>query len=154
MDKFGDWRDMPLKNEEQCEYCGKFFQDLNKHRDKVHGKGQKKLDIDDSVIELKTSHMKEEMTKWENELIKDILEILQLKALCRIRGLSIDIENQPNKDYYGGAKNEYQELYRHLEQLKYIIADIDCAEKYLDNDEKSKFKFLKNKLGFKEVEDD
>jgi hypothetical protein len=59
------------------------------------------MNEDDGVIELKTSHAKEELAKWENELIKDVLELLKIKCLCRIRGLSIDIENQPNKDYYG-----------------------------------------------------
>lgn len=127
-----------------------FFQDLNKHRDKVHGKGQKKLDIDDSIIELKTSHIKEEMAKWENELIKDILELLKLKCLCRIRGLGIDISNATNKDYFNGSQGEIQELYRHLTKLDYIIADIDCAKKYLNYDELLAFKYLKNKLGFDE----
>jgi hypothetical protein len=37
---------------------------------------------------------------------------------------------------------------------KKLIADIDCASKYLDKDEKERFRFLKNKLNFKEVEDD
>lgn len=154
MDKFGDWRDMPLKNEEQCEYCGKFFQDLNKHREKVHGKGQKKLDNDDGVIELKTSHAKEELAKWENELIKDVLELLKIKCLCRIRGLGIDIQNQDNPEFYKGCQKEMNELHRHLMKLDYIVADIDCASKYLNYDELLAFKYLKNKLGFKEVEDD
>lgn len=71
--------------------------------------------------------------------VEDTLSLLRLKCLCRIRGLSIDIKNQPNKEYYGGAKNEYQELYRHLEELKFIIADIECAKKYLSKEEKKEF---------------
>ncbi len=42
--KFGDWRDLPEKNEKQCEFCGKFFLDLEKHKNKMHGgKEQVKL---------------------------------------------------------------------------------------------------------------
>jgi len=36
-DKYGDWRDLPDKDYKQCEFCGKFFVDVNKHINKVHG---------------------------------------------------------------------------------------------------------------------
>ncbi len=109
---------------------------------------------DDGAIELRTSHIKEEMAKWERELIKDVLELVKLKALCRIRGLGLDISNQDNKDFYNGGQKEMQELFRHLQKLDYIVADIDCARKYLNYDELLAFKYLKNKFGFKEEDDD
>ena len=42
--KFGDWRDLPDKDYKQCEVCGKFFIDVKKHLNKVHGfKNQKTI---------------------------------------------------------------------------------------------------------------
>ena len=38
-----DCMDLPEKNEEQCEFCGRFFINLQKHKDIVHGKNQTKL---------------------------------------------------------------------------------------------------------------
>lgn len=105
------------------------------------------MNEDDGAIELRTSHVKEELTKWENELIKDILELLKLKCLCRIRGLGIDIQTQENKEFYNGGQGVIQEFYRHLAKLDYIFADIDCASKYLNYDELLAFKYLKNKFG-------
>lgn len=75
---------------------------------------------------------------------KRVLEILKLKCLCRIRGLSLDVENQKNKEFFSGAKQEMEELYRHLDKLKWIIADIECAYKYLSDDERKLFKRLTN----------
>ena len=68
-----------------------------------------------------------------------ILRILQIKCNCRIRGLSIDIENQREKEFYQGAKVEYEELLRHLSELKYIKADIRCAWKYLNDEERREY---------------
>lgn len=50
--KYGDWRDLPEKNEEQCEFCGRFFLDVNKHKNKVHGKGQSKLFVNEQKNEV------------------------------------------------------------------------------------------------------
>lgn len=70
------------------------------------------------------------------------IELLKLRIKCRIRGLSLDIENQENKDFYIGAKQEFEILLRHLEKMKYIKADIECAWKYLNDNERR----LYNKL--------
>jgi len=80
-----------------------------------------------------------------------VLRIIQIKCNCRIRGLSIDIENQKDKDFYRGAKQEYEELLRHLSELKYIKADIKCAWKYLNDIERKEYYEL---TGDKEIEDD
>ena len=75
---------------------------------------------------------------------REIMDLLKLKVKCRIRGLSVDIENGYG-DFYKGAKREMEELLRHLESLDYIVADIDCALKYLTDKEKSEFcKILTN----------
>ena len=68
-----------------------------------------------------------------------ILRLLQIKCNCRMRGLEIDIKNQENKDYYTGALNEYDILFRHLSELKYIKADIKCAWKYLSDKEREEY---------------
>lgn len=69
-----------------------------------------------------------------------ILELLRLKCLCRIRGLRVDIQNGYK---FEGRLLECEELLRHLDKLKWIIADIECAEKYLSKEEKEKFERLK-----------
>lgn len=79
---------------------------------------------------------------------KRVLEIIKLKRLCRIRGLTLDIQN--GHEYFKSAKSEYEELYRHLDKLKWIIADIECAYKYLSDDERKLFK----KLTDSKVEED
>lgn len=78
---------------------------------------------------------------------KTILELIKLRLKCRIRGLSIDIENQKDKDFYRGAKQEFEELLRHLERIDYIKADIKCAWKYLNNEERNLFTALTNSNG-------
>jgi hypothetical protein len=35
--KHGDWRDLPDKDYKQCEVCGKFFTDVERHKNTVHG---------------------------------------------------------------------------------------------------------------------
>jgi len=35
--EYGDWRDLPNKEYEQCKFCGKFFINVKKHEEKVHG---------------------------------------------------------------------------------------------------------------------
>lgn len=76
---------------------------------------------------------------------KNVLELIKLRLKCRIRGLSIDIENQKNKDYFRGAKEQFEELLRHLETgVTSIKADIECAYKYLSDDERKLFKRLTN----------
>ena len=74
--------------------------------------------------------------------VEDTLSLIRLKSLCRIRGLSVDIDNAKSENalnHHRGAKSEYEELYRHLEELKFIIADIECAKKYLSDKEKKEF---------------
>lgn len=70
----------------------------------------------------------------------NLLELLKLKCKCRIRGLEIDKSNGYKVDI---ALIEYQELLRHLEQVSFIIADVDCAFKYLNPEEKVLFEKLK-----------
>lgn len=77
------------------------------------------------------------------KVIKEVLEFLKLKCLCRIRGLKTDIDN--GYQFESGLK-EYEELLRHLEKLDYIDADISCAEKYLNKKEKQEFIILRKKL--------
>jgi hypothetical protein len=74
--------------------------------------------------------------------IEDTLKLLRLKCLCRIRGLSVDIDNAKSENalnYHREAKAEYEELFRHLDELNFIISDIRCAKKYLSNEEKKEF---------------
>lgn len=74
--------------------------------------------------------------------VEDTLTLLRLKCLCRIRGLSVDIDNAKSENalnYHRGAKAEYEELLRHLDELNFIIADIQCAKKYLSKEEKKEF---------------
>lgn len=68
--------------------------------------------------------------------VEDTLSLLRLKCLCRIRGLKVDIENGYK---LGAGLNEYEELLRHLDDLNFIIADIECAKKYLSKKEKKEF---------------
>ena len=80
---------------------------------------------------------------------KIILSLLRLKCVCRIRGLEVDVNNAKSdayKNYYSGALDEYDVLWKHLEELRFIIADIECAEKYLSRAEKLEFKRLKQSL--------
>jgi len=50
-----------------------------------------------------------------------VLSLLRLKCICRLRGLEVDIKNNyPFK----GRLQEYKELLSHLDDLKWIIADI------------------------------
>ncbi len=83
------------------------------------------------------------------KLINDVLRILKLKLVCRSGGLLIDKKCQKNKEFYDGAYSEIEELNRHLDNIKWIFADIDCAEKYLSIYEKKDYKELK--LRFKEI---
>ncbi len=80
--------------------------------------------------------------------IKEILQLIELRTICRIRGLETDVRVVPikNKDYFRGAKEEMEVLLRHLDALKWIVADIDCATKYLEDDELKKFKYLRSKF--------
>ena len=75
-----------------------------------------------------------------------VFELLKLKVICRIRGLSVDIDNGYG-EFYRGAKIEMGELLRHLENIKYIIADINCALKYLTKEERIKFEQLQKEIG-------
>ena len=77
---------------------------------------------------------------------KEIFRLLRIKCNVRMRGLECDIRTQKNKDYFTGALNEYNELYRHLEKIDWIIADIECGSKYLDEKEKKEFIKLKQQL--------
>ncbi|CAK0762149.1 hypothetical protein CCP3SC1AL1_3010008 [Gammaproteobacteria bacterium] len=70
--------------------------------------------------------------------------LLQLKALCRIRGLETDISN--GHKYFESGLQEYEELLRHLEELRWIIADIECAEGRLTDKEKRRFKEIKKEF--------
>ena len=87
------------------------------------------------------------MTTEKEKIIEQVLEILKIKCNVRMRQLKIDIKNQKNKDYYLGALNEYDMLFRHLDKLKWIIADIECGSNYSDKKEKMYFEELKSKLG-------
>ena len=71
------------------------------------------------------------------------LRLMRLKCKCRISGLKIDILNHYK---YEGRLDEYEELNNHLEDIKWIIADIECAHKYLDYIEKSEFEELKKEI--------
>jgi len=42
--EYGDWRDLPDKDYKQCKFCGKFFIDVDKHKNKVHG-GKEQMSI-------------------------------------------------------------------------------------------------------------
>lgn len=71
---------------------------------------------------------------------KRVLGLLRLKCVCRIRGLGVDI----NHGYkFEGRLQEYEELLRHLEELRWIVADIECAKKYLSEEERESFERLK-----------
>ena len=87
------------------------------------------------------------MKPKKEKIIEQVLEILKIKCNVRMRGLEIDIKNQKNKDYYLGALNEYDVLFRHLDKLKWIIADIECGNEYLDEEEKIYFEKLKSEIG-------
>lgn len=82
------------------------------------------------------------MMEGDLDYKKAILELIQLRTTCRIRGLDVDIKTQSNPDFFMGAKDVMETLHRHLDDLKWIIVDIECAMKYLDDDEKKKFKKL------------
>lgn len=69
--------------------------------------------------------------------IEDTLALIKIKLLCRIRGLDVDISNGHN--YFKSSKQELEELYRHLEKLDYIKADIKCAWKYLSKEERKQY---------------
>jgi len=79
------------------------------------------------------------METKKEKIQQELMDLIKLKVKCRIRGLSLDVKTQKNKDFFEGAKQEMEELLRHLENLDYIIADIDCALKYLTDEEKSQF---------------
>lgn len=76
----------------------------------------------------------------KNQESINILELLKLKCKCRIRGLEIDKQNGYKVDI---ALIEYNELLRHLEQISFIIADVDCDYKYLNEEEKKSFENIK-----------
>lgn len=86
-----------------------------------------------------------EKIKIKEEERNRVMNLLKLKVLCRIRGLTLDIENQKEKSFYEGAKVEMEEIFRHLEDIKYIEADIYFALKYLSNKEKDTFNKIKTK---------
>ena len=93
-------------------------------------------------------------SKFQNQkIIEEILRLLKLKIVCRTRGLTLDIHNQESKDFYIGARKELEEFYRHIADLdlKYLIADIECAKKYLDTEEIKEFEELLKTLGEKDV---
>ena len=79
----------------------------------------------------------------------NFLDLLKLKCKTRIRGLEVDRTNGYQVDR---AILEYEELLRHLEQLSYIIADVSCAEKYLNKEEKNIFANLKKYYGVDDEE--
>jgi len=87
----------------------------------------------------------------KQKIIEEILRLLKLKIVCRTRGLTLDIHNQESKDFYIGARKELEEFYRHIADLdlKYLIADIECAKKYLDTEEIKEFEELLKSLGEK-----
>lgn len=41
---YGDWRDLPDKDYKQCKFCGKFFVDVDKHINKIHG-GKEQMEL-------------------------------------------------------------------------------------------------------------
>lgn len=76
--------------------------------------------------------------------LSDVLGLVKLRNLIRIRGLKIDIETQNNKDFFKGAKQEIEELNRHLDSINWIIADIECGKsKYLSIPEVREFEKIK-----------
>jgi len=77
-----------------------------------------------------------------------VLEMIRLRTLCRIRGLGIDIR-VTGKEYFRGAKEELEVLYRHLEELRWIEADIECAKRYLSEEDYKKFKKISKKLKYR-----
>jgi len=78
-----------------------------------------------------------------------MLRLFRLKCLCRIRGLETDIgvkSNQPSLLFYQGALQEYNKLHYHLSDIKWIVADVDCAIKYLSDEERAEFEKLKKEM--------
>ena len=74
----------------------------------------------------------------KEKIQQEVMDLIKLKVKCRIRGLQLDYASEGGK-YFESGKQEMEELLRHLENLDYIIADIDCALKYLTDEEKSQF---------------
>lgn len=88
--------------------------------------------------------------KGKNEIIEEVLELIKLKLICRIRGLQVDINNREDNQYFIGAREEFETFLLHLRDekgltLKWIIADIDCATKYLLKAEMERFKEIRPK---------
>ncbi len=93
---------------------------------------------------------KKQIQKEERERV---LELIKLKIICRTRGLKVDVSTQEDKEYFLGAKEEFETFLRHLSDknqrptLRWIKADIECAKKYLSDKEKKLFKELKQEDG-------
>ena len=100
------------------------------------------IDIDNVINESYEQGKKEQFDKDFNN-VHSSLELLKLKCLCRIRGLRVDIQNGYE---FEGRLLEYEELLRHLGKIEYIIADIECAKKYLSPKELEQFEKIKQSL--------
>ena len=102
-------------------------------------------DFKQAVIILDEINRQKNATRYST--ILDVLELMRLKAKCRIRGLEVDLSN--GHKYFESGKQEYEELLRHLEKIDYILADIECAKKYLTKEEKIDLEILKFNLKLK-----
>ena len=92
------------------------------------------------VTEKDAFYIKEQATQSERARI---LGLIRLKLICRIRGLDTDIANgYPFKL----ARQELLEFNRHLTDVKYIIADIECAKRRLTDKEILEFEELTSKI--------
>jgi hypothetical protein len=79
----------------------------------------------------------------KQETQQEVLEIIRLRLLCRIRGLDTDIANGYPMEL---ARQEILELNRHLENINWIITDIECAKRRLTDEEEKRFEELKQAL--------
>ena len=93
---------------------------------------------------LEEINRQKKIAKFEEQ--QRILSILRIKCLCRIRGLKTDISCGYKHE---GRLDEYEELLRHLKEIKWIVADIECGLKYLsDNERKTFYDLIGGKNGY------
>ena len=109
---------------------------------------QKLLEINN--LKVWREEIPDQCINWTHPYRVDLIFEIPNYGLIGVEGKILNTHGQGSK--YAEAYLQIRDKYKN--KTYFGGKKIDCASKYLDNDEKSKFKFLKNKLGFKEVEDE
>ena len=108
--------------------------------------GQKKLNV------FCITCVEKDMKNWEKRMVQKgkleererVLKLIRFNCLYRIRGITIDLENTDNSDYFEGMKEGYKDLLDKLSEIKYLISAVNF--KYLSEEERKEFKQLQKEI--------